>query len=205
MNRSMPRLLLAVSLLFSPLGLQGALAAPFDTSTAYRSMQNHQSKNDLPYKTQAIEAYFLRKNPGVSKTNAAQYARLVEKWSSHYALDPFLVASILVKESTVKVQAVSKGNYGLMQINWKANGPWIVKTFPIRSTKELMEPSNNIRMGAISSRRTYGRARVTWIGGSTGTGGALWPATGTRCTTTTRRSRNSSGSSAPPPDPETGP
>ena len=147
MNRSMPRLLLAVSLLFSSMGLQGALAAPFDTSAAYRSMQNHQSKKDLPYKTQAIEAYFLKKNPGVSKTNAAQYARLVEKWSSHYALDPFLVASILVKESTVKAQAVIKWNYGLMQINWKANSPWIVKTFPIRSTKELMEPSNNIRMG----------------------------------------------------------
>lgn len=141
-------LTVALSIAFLSTGPQRALAAPFSTSEAYRTMQGHQSKKDQGYRIQAIESYFLKKNPGVSKNKAALYARTVEKWASHYSIDPFLVASILVKESTVRAQAVSKGNYGLMQINWKANSPWIVKTFSIRSTKELLEPSNNIRTGA---------------------------------------------------------
>jgi soluble lytic murein transglycosylase-like protein len=54
----------------------------------------------------------------------------------------------MVKESTIKEKAASKGNYGLMQINWNANRPWIVKTFPIRSKTDLIVPSNNVRVGA---------------------------------------------------------
>jgi hypothetical protein len=34
-----------------------------------------------------------------------------------------------------------------MQINWNANRPWIVKTFPIKTKKQLMVPENNIRVG----------------------------------------------------------
>jgi soluble lytic murein transglycosylase-like protein len=124
------------------------LAAPFTSSREYQSMQNSRSPRDQHNKTRAIESYFRRVNPRLSAANASRYAGMIEKYAAHYKLDPFLVAAILVKESTVKPNAVSKGNYGLMQINWKANGPWIRKTFPVRNTKQLLEPENNIRIGA---------------------------------------------------------
>ena len=127
--------------------MQPALAAPFSTSREYHAMLSGRTSRDQRKRTYAIESYFRRVNPRLSAANASRYAGLIEKYSQHYKVDPFLVAAILVKESTVKSNAVSKGNYGLMQVNWKANGPWIRKTFPVRTTKQLLEPENNIRIG----------------------------------------------------------
>lgn len=127
---------------------QASFAEPFSTSQAFHNMRNHRSKTEQTNRLKAIEAYFRKKNPKISSQNISFYAQLIEESAAQYGLDPFLVASIMVKESTVKEKAVSKGNYGLMQVNWKANRPWIIKTFPVRSTKELLSPSNNVRIGS---------------------------------------------------------
>jgi soluble lytic murein transglycosylase-like protein len=127
---------------------EAAFPKPFSTSRAFHTMRNYQSINEQANRLKAIETYFKRKNPKVPSKNISYYARLIEDCAAHYNIDPFLVASIMVKESTIKEKAVSRGNYGLMQINWRANRPWIVKTFPIKSTKELMTPANNVRVGA---------------------------------------------------------
>lgn len=145
--RLVPCFILLAAFLFLTADVKNAFAAPFSTSQEFHIMQRHRSKKDQRNRVKAIETYFVRKNPRVSQRNAAQYAQLIEEYASQYNLDPFLVASIMVKESTVKEKAVSKGNYGLMQINWSANRPWIVKTFSIRSTADLIVPSNNIRVG----------------------------------------------------------
>ncbi|MGI6784433.1 MAG: transglycosylase SLT domain-containing protein [Aminivibrio sp.] len=126
---------------------QTAFSQPFSNSQAFHNMQNHRSKTDQAKRLKAIETYFRKKNPKIPLKNISYYAQLVEDCSARYNLDPFLVASVMVKESTIKEKAVSKGNYGLMQINWKANRPWIVKNYPIRSTKELLTPSYNVSIG----------------------------------------------------------
>lgn len=137
-----------ISLIFSTFfEARPALAAPFSTSREYHAMLSGRSSRDQRKRSQAIESYFRKANPRLSAANASRYAGLIEKYAQHYKVDPFLVAAILVKESTVKANAVSKGNYGLMQINWKANGSWIRKTFPVRSTQQLLDPENNIRIG----------------------------------------------------------
>lgn len=124
-----------------------SFSAPFSTCREYRVMQRHLTKKDQAKRLKAVEIYFTRKNPKVSQKKISQYVNLIDHYSSQYGLDPFLVAGVMMKESTVKEKAVSKGNYGLMQINWNANRPWIVKTFPIKTKKELMVPANNIRLG----------------------------------------------------------
>ena len=34
-----------------------------------------------------------------------------------------------------------------MQINWKANGPWIRRTFSSSDKNQVLSPENNIRIG----------------------------------------------------------
>lgn len=132
--------------LFSP-GMQRATAAPFANSSEYRSMEGYRTAKDQQKRVQAIESYFRRVSPKVTAANASLYAGYIERYAQQYKVDPFLVAAILVKESTVKANAVSKGNYGLMQINWKANGPWIRRTFSISDKNQVLSPENNIRIG----------------------------------------------------------
>ncbi len=147
--RSVPLTLGALcALIMLTFSAQTAFSEPFSTSQAFQIMRNHRSKTEQTNRLKAIEAYLRKKNPKIPPQKSSLYANLIEDCASRYDLDPFLVASVLVKESTAREKAVSKGNYGLMQINWKANKPWIVKTFPIQSTKELMTPSNNVRIGA---------------------------------------------------------
>jgi len=146
--RLAPCILVLSALLFFTVDVRHAFSAPFSTSREFHTMQRYRSKKDQRNRLKAIETYFMRKNPKVSPKNISHYARLIEDYSAQYNLDPFLVASVMVKESTIKEKAVSKGNYGLMQINWNANRPWIIKTFPIRSKADLIIPSNNVRIGA---------------------------------------------------------
>ncbi len=127
--------------------MQRATAAPFAGSPEYRSMEGYRSAKDQQKRVQAIESYFRRVSPKVTAANASLYAGYIERYSQQYKVDPFLVAAILVKESTVKANAVSRGNYGLMQINWKANGPWIRRTFSISDKNQVLSPDNNIRIG----------------------------------------------------------
>ena len=146
--RTLSSIFLVLTLLFFSSTERIAWAAPFSSSPEFRFMQRYRTRRDQRSRLKTIETYFSRKNPRVSLRNVQHYAKLIEEYSARYDLDPFLVASILVKESTVKEKAVSRGNYGLMQINWKANKPWIVKSLPVRSPKDLLIPENNIRLGA---------------------------------------------------------
>ncbi|NLB83974.1 MAG: lytic transglycosylase domain-containing protein [Synergistaceae bacterium] len=146
--RTLSCILLVLALLFLSCNERIAWAAPFSSNPEFKFMQRYRTKRDQRNRLKAIETYFSRKNSRVSARNIQHYAKLIDEYSARYDLDPFLVASILVKESTVKEKAVSRGNYGLMQINWKANKPWIVKSLPVRSTKDLLNPENNIRLGA---------------------------------------------------------
>ncbi|MBL3539215.1 transglycosylase SLT domain-containing protein [Aminivibrio sp.] len=145
--RLAPCILLLTALLFFTVDVRYAFSAPFSTSQEFHTMQRFRSKKDQRNRIKAIETYFMRKNPKVPPKNVSYYARLIEDYSAQYNLDPFLVASVMVKESTIKEKAVSKGNYGLMQINWNANRPWIIRTFPVRSKADLIIPSNNVRIG----------------------------------------------------------
>lgn len=137
-----------------------ASSAPFSTSPAYHSMQSCTSKQDQALRQNAITNYFTKKNPKIPLKTLSLYAQLIEATSAKYKLDPFLVAAIMVKESTMRERVVSKGNYGLMQINWNANKSWIKKTFPVRSKDDLLVPANNVKIGAhilaANIRRTGG-------------------------------------------------
>ncbi len=142
--------LLGLFLFLLPSSVQAAKTTDFFAqSFEFNVMKSlgHQKYNE---RVTAIIATFLRqRNSALSEKTAREYAWYITDAGREFGVDPFLVASILVKESTAKWDARSpKGAYGLMQIHWKAHQKSIRKAFGIIKTLEdLMEPQNNIRVG----------------------------------------------------------
>lgn len=100
-------------------------------------------------KQDVIAKTFKSVNPGLKDYAAFKFSQYVMEASSEFHVDPFLIASILIKESTVKYKAKSHmGAYGLMQINWRVHRDNIRQAFSeIYSLSDLIEPRNNIFVG----------------------------------------------------------
>lgn len=99
-------------------------------------------------KEQNIANLFTEKNPGLSAKTAKSYASLVLEASKKYKQDPYVIAAIIVHESTVNKNAVSKGgDYGLMQIRWKVHSKALQSEYKIKSSKGLIDPRINIFFG----------------------------------------------------------
>ena len=123
-------------------------SAFFDADRHFLSMRclgDH--KCDAPA-DRVIARFFREKNPRLSRETAKKYALTVVNAAREFGVDPFLVAGIIVKESTAKASAHSRGCYGLMQVKWSVHRKSIPKAFPaIRSAEDLQKPENNIRVG----------------------------------------------------------
>jgi hypothetical protein len=129
------------------------------SSSCYKYMQKHRGSGEKSKRIKAIQQYFCIKNPKLASKTARTYAILVERRSRKDKLDPFLVASIIVKESTVNRLANSGRSYGLMQVNWNANKSWIKKVFPkVRSRKDLYRSAKNIDVGCYILKKALERS-----------------------------------------------
>lgn len=77
------------------------------------------------------------------------YSEEIERWTSAYSIDAFLVASLIRAESHFRTHAVSSvGAMGLMQI-MPATGEWIAGKIDIDgfTADKLNSPETNIRLG----------------------------------------------------------
>ena len=102
--------------------------------------KNSQAKN--------ITDLFTRVNPALNEKRAERFAKIVIEAAKKFNQDPYIIAAIIVHESTVNANAVSKGgDYGLMQIHWKAHYKTLQKRFKIKSSKGLFDARINIFFG----------------------------------------------------------
>lgn len=91
---------------------------------------------------------FMSANPELEEYAAGKYAEYILEASDVFGVHPFLIAAIIVKESTVRYKARSRYAYGLMQINWGAHKKGLASAFSEISTLEdLIQPRNNILAG----------------------------------------------------------
>lgn len=77
------------------------------------------------------------------------YVDSVNKYSSKYNLDPYLISAVIKTESNYKPRALSSKNaYGLMQITPDTAG-WAAKEMKLENYKneKLFDPDYNINMG----------------------------------------------------------
>ncbi|MDL2218685.1 lytic transglycosylase domain-containing protein [Christensenellaceae bacterium OttesenSCG-928-M15] len=83
------------------------------------------------------------------RTYKLNYPELISKYSSEYAIDPYLVAAVIHCESSNRETVVSRsGAIGLMQV-MPETGEWIAGKLKIESfdPEALKDPGTNIRFG----------------------------------------------------------
>ena len=92
---------------------------------------------------------FTKHNPKLSEGSAKKYADIAIEAGKKYKQDPYVIAAIIVHESTVNYKAISKGgDYGLMQVRWKVHEKAIKKEYPkIRKAADFLDPKTNIFFG----------------------------------------------------------
>jgi soluble lytic murein transglycosylase-like protein len=91
---------------------------------------------------------FMKVNPELDEYAAGKFAEYILEASDEFGVHPFLIAAIIIKESTVRYKARSRYAYGLMQINWSAHRRGLRSSFgEIRTLNDLIQPRNNILAG----------------------------------------------------------
>ena len=96
-----------------------------------------------------IYQLFVSANPRLSQADAKKYAEIVVEAADHFRQDAYVIAAIIVHESTVNNRAVSKGgDYGLMQVRWKIHEKAIKQRFPkVRRANDMFDARINIFFG----------------------------------------------------------
>ena len=106
-----------------------------------------------------IVSLFTRVNPSLSAKTAESYAQIILEAGQKYRIDPYAIAALIVHESTVNANAVSKGgDYGLMQVRWKVHAKEIQREHRVKSSKGLMKPRVNIFFGTRILSECYAKA-----------------------------------------------
>ena len=96
-----------------------------------------------------ITNLFRKYNKKLNERQATDYANFIMQASEKFGQDPLVIAAVIVNESTVRHDAISKGgDYGLMQVRWKVHRGKIVKKYPhIKNAKDILNPQYNVLVG----------------------------------------------------------
>lgn len=96
-----------------------------------------------------IYQLFMKHNPKLSADSAKKYSEIVIEAANKFKQNPYVIAAIIVHESTVNNKAVSKGgDYGLMQVRWSIHSKAIKQRFPkVRHAKDMFDARTNIFFG----------------------------------------------------------
>ena len=100
-------------------------------------------------KARNIYQLFTKTNPKLSAGTAKKYVEIVIAAGKKYKQDPYVIAAIIVHESTVKADAVSKGgDYGLMQVRWRVHEKAIKAEYPkVKKANDFLDARTNIFFG----------------------------------------------------------
>ena len=100
-------------------------------------------------KMKSIAAFLKRHNRRLADEEAHDYATLIMKTCEEFGQNPFLIAAVVVTESTARSNAVSSGgDYGLMQIRWRVHEKKIRSKYPhITNAQDILNPKVNLMIG----------------------------------------------------------
>ena len=106
--------------------------------------------NNKAAQIKSIVKLFKETNPRLSNRDAENYADYIIEACDKFNQEPFAIAALIVHESTVNTNAVSRGgDYGLMQVRWKYHKDHIRRSYPaINHAKDMLtHPRENILIG----------------------------------------------------------
>ena len=97
----------------------------------------------------SIAALLQRYNKKLNDEEAYDYAVLIMQACEKFNQDPFLIAAMVVIESSARCDAVSRGgDYGLMQVRWRVHEKKIRNKYPhIEKAKDMFNPKDNLLVG----------------------------------------------------------
>ena len=124
------------------------------TVTAARNKEKAPKKavagqRDREAELKSIEALLFRYNKRLSPQKARLYAEFIVEAGQQFHQDPFVIAAMIVNESSARHDALSRGgDYGLMQVRWRVHRRSITQKYPhIKNAKAIMDPKYNILVG----------------------------------------------------------
>ena len=96
-----------------------------------------------------IYQLFARTNPKLEGGTIKKYVDIIMAAGKKYKQDPYVIAAIIVHESTVNAKAVSKGgDYGLMQVRWPVHEKAIKAEYPkVKKPADFLDARTNIFFG----------------------------------------------------------
>ena len=117
----------------------------------------------MAFGADAITELFMRYNPRQAET----LAQIVREAGKAYNVDPNIIAAIIVHESSVRPNVVSRGgDYGLMQVRW------IFHKDKVSKASDLLEPRTNVLVGTrifaeyYAQKKTIRGALLRYSGGN---------------------------------------
>ena len=124
------------------------------TITAARNKEKAPKKavagqRDREAELKSIEALLFRYNKRLSPQKARLYAEFIVEAGQQFHQDPFVIAAMIVNESSARHDALSRGgDYGLMQVRWRVHKRNITKKYPhIKQAKDMFDPKYNVLVG----------------------------------------------------------
>lgn len=113
------------------------------------SFSAQKAQTEIDPRARNIFALFTKHNPNLPAGTAKKYTELVIEASEKYNQNPYVIAAIIVHESTVNNRAVSKGgDYGLMQVRWRYHKDAVRKDFPkVKHPHDMFDARVNIFYG----------------------------------------------------------
>jgi soluble lytic murein transglycosylase-like protein len=143
------------SMIVSPSVLSPWKPAERDRTTAKDLKKRDEAKK------QSIAALFQQYNKKLSDEKAADYALYIMQACKKFNQDPLIIAAMIVNESTVRHDALSKGgDYGLMQVRWRVHQKKIKKKYPqIEKARDMFDPKYNVLVGTEIFSACYATAK----------------------------------------------
>lgn len=112
-------------------------------------------------KRQSIAALFQQYNRKLNTEKACEYANFIMQACDQFKQDPFVIAAMIVNESSARHDAMSNaGDYGLMQVRWRVHQKKIRKRYPqIEEANDMFDPRYNVLVGTEIFSTYYATAR----------------------------------------------
>ena len=97
----------------------------------------------------SIAALLRQYNKQLDDEKALHYADLIMQACEKFDQDPFVIAALVVSESSARSDVVSRGgDYGLMQVRWRVHRRRIQNQYPhIEKANDILNPKYNLLVG----------------------------------------------------------